>query len=638
MSGFADSPAEPERAAPLAAPVFVVCPPCSGEALLGAALLAAPGTWHAGAEPDSLLAGLPALSEGAPPDGNRLGRPPTPEEAQAVREQLLGRYGDLDMTGRPGDARPRLFDASPRSALRVPFLAGLFPDATFVHLSREPAEAIAETHALWSSGRAVTYPDLPGWEGPPWSLLLSPGWRELSGRSLEEIAVEQWVRVATVLLGDLEALAPERWCVASYDSLLAEPDEEVQRLFRFLGLGWHSGASLPFRRAAAGNRPEPPGTLVPHLGRARAVAERARQWIAAPTDGGTKAQPGKVRIFQSDSFAELIASLRSSLLVTTYQTNKLIAIRHDGNALDTHFRSFDRPMGIAVHDRGFALGTRDEVLDYRDFPAVAATLEPEGVHDSCFMPRNSHYTADIAIHDLQFAGGELWLAATRFSCLATIDATHSFVPRWKPPFVSELAAEDRCHLNGLAVAGDQPRYVTALGESDEAGGWRANKAAGGIVIDVPTGEIIARGLSMPHSPRWHDGRLWLLESGRGSLATCDPETGEVETVATMPGFTRGLAFSGDVAFVGLSQIRETATFGGLPIEELDERRCGVWAVDITSGRVIGQVRFEDTIQEIFDVGLAPGVRYPDIAERGSQVALTSWYLPARGASQQYTGK
>ena len=181
----------------------------------------------------------------------------------------------------------------------------------------------------------------------------------------------------------------------------------------------------------------------------------------------------------------------------------------------------------------------------------------------------------------------------------------------------------------MAVLGDRPAFVTALGETNEENGWRADKASGGVVIDVESGETVLHGLSMPHSPRWHDDQLWLLESGKGSLAAADVETGEVETVAELPGFTRGLAFSGDVAFIGLSQIRETATFGGLPIEQLDERLCGIWAVNIATGDVLGFLRFEDQVQEIFELALLPGVRFPEILERGSPAARTTWVLPSQ---------
>ena len=324
----------------------------------------------------------------------------------------------------------------------------------------------------------------------------------------------------------------------------------------------------------------------------------------------------------------MLEQLGSSILVSTYQTGKLITARHDRGVVNTHFRDFARPMGLAVAPGRIAIGTRAEVLDYRNFPEVAAKIQPPGRHDACFVPRNKHFTGDIRIHEIAFAQGELWIAATNFSCLATLDAEHSFVPRWKPPFISELTSEDRCHLNGLCVIDDKVRYVTALGETDEAGGWRENKADGGILIDVESSETVLTGLSMPHSPRWHDGKMWVLESGKGTLSVADLDAGTTETVAELPGFTRGLLFAGGVAFIGLSQVRETATFGGLPLmERLDERLCGVWAVDPQSGNTVGFLRFEELVQEVFDVALLPGLRYPEIAEEGSDAATQSFALP-----------
>ena len=147
-----------------------------------------------------------------------------------------------------------------------------------------------------------------------------------------------------------------------------------------------------------------------------------------------------------------------------------------------------------------ALGTNTEVWDLRDMPEAAAKLEPAGSHDACYLPRNRHVTGDIAVHELAFAGGELWLVATAFSCLATLDGAHSFVPRWIPPFISSLAAEDRCHLNGLAVRDGRPAYVTALGSTDTPGGWRGAKARDGVLIDVASGEVAIAGLSRVRGP------------------------------------------------------------------------------------------------------------------------------------------
>jgi uncharacterized protein (TIGR03032 family) len=220
---------------------------------------------------------------------------------------------------------------------------------------------------------------------------------------------------------------------------------------------------------------------------------------------------------QTESFVALLRQLGASLLVSTYQANKLLVVRAAGAGLSTLVRTFERPMGLAVDGGCLAMGTQDQVWVLRNAPDIAPRVEPVGQHDACFLPRSCHVTGDIGIHELAWVGAELWVVNTRFSCLCTLGPDYSFVPRWRPPYVSALAAEDRCHLNGLAVVDGRPQYVTALGETDTAGGWRANKSHGGCLIDVPSGAIVARGLSMPHSPRWHDGRLWLLESGTGRL-------------------------------------------------------------------------------------------------------------------------
>jgi uncharacterized protein (TIGR03032 family) len=325
----------------------------------------------------------------------------------------------------------------------------------------------------------------------------------------------------------------------------------------------------------------------------------------------------------------VLDQLGASLLISTYQAGRLVCARSRGDQLNTHFRAYDKPMGIAVAPGRFALGTRTEVWDFRDAPAVAPKVEPPGTHDACFLPRNRHVTGDIAVHEMAFAEGQLWIVATGFSCLATLDADHSFVTRWHPPFISAIAAGDRCHLNGMAVRDDRVATVTALGTTDEPGGWRAGRASGGVLLDVASGETLAAGLSMPHSPRWHDGRLYVLESGRGELAVVDEATGALETIAVLPGFTRGLALAGPLAFVGLSQVRESSTFGDLPLtRRLDERASGVWVVDLRSGAVAGFLRFEDVVQEVFDVALLPGTRFPEIAEADSSAVAASYVLPA----------
>ena len=310
------------------------------------------------------------------------------------------------------------------------------------------------------------------------------------------------------------------------------------------------------------------------------------------------------RYAYSPALDDLLRRTGVSLLISTYQACKLAVVRMVGGRASTLLRTFEAPMGIAVRPDRIAVGVKNQIWILR---ATTADGSQSGDADGgCFLPRSSHVTGDIRIHELAWAGDDVWFVNTRFSCLCTLDAEYSFVPRWRPPFVSALAAEDRCHLNGLALVDGRPKLVTALGESDEADGWRTNKESGGIVIDVPSGEIIAHGLSMPHSPRCFDGRIWLLDSGTGRVVVLDPVTGKNETVAVLPGYTRGLAFYGGYAFVGLSRIRETATFGGLPISERGgELECGVWAVDVESGQTIPLLRFERGVEEIFAVDVLP---------------------------------
>jgi len=270
-------------------------------------------------------------------------------------------------------------------------------------------------------------------------------------------------------------------------------------------------------------------------------------------------------------------------------------------------------MGIAVDSRQLTIGTRNQIWFLRNAPDIAPQVEPAGQHDACFVPRSSHVTGDIGVHELAWVGDELWIVNTRFSCLCSLHADYSFVPRWRPPFITALAAEDRCHLNGLAIVNGRPKYASALGETDTAGGWRANKPHGGCLLDIDSGEPIVRGLSMPHSPRVHDGRLWILESGTGQLLQIDPATGHRQTVAALSGFTRGLAFGGPYTFVGLSRIRETSAMDGVPLAERREQlKCGVAAVDLRTGEVIAFLEFQTAVEEIFDVQLLPGLRFPEV--------------------------
>ena len=345
--------------------------------------------------------------------------------------------------------------------------------------------------------------------------------------------------------------------------------------------------------------------------------------------------PPALASVHTQNLPALLRRLNCSLVVTTYQAGRVILVRGeqpaDGGApvLNTHFRLFDRPMGASEKDGRLAIGGANTVWEYRDVPAAASKLDGPRVHDACYLPRSIHFTGNIDIHEVAWAADHrLWLVNTRFSCLCTLDPDNSFHPRWRPRFVTAYAPEDRCHLNGLAMRDGEPGYVTALGETDSAGEWRANKPSGGVLMSVPRQEVLLRGLSMPHSPRWHRERIWLLESGKGSLAEFEPRTRAFRTVANLPGFTRGLDFIGPLAFVGLSKVRETATFSGLPIvDQLPERTCGVWVVHVDTGAVVAFLRFEAGVEEIFAVQVLQGAAFPELLEPGDPQVSVTYVLP-----------
>ena len=344
--------------------------------------------------------------------------------------------------------------------------------------------------------------------------------------------------------------------------------------------------------------------------------------MTAPAETSAEA-PSSVR---TRNLPALLQQLESSLLVsTTDQQRMLIVVRSDGERLHTDFVALKRPMGIAADSRRILVGGWDRVYEFLNMPALSAGRAPLDGYDALYLLRNVHVTGAIDIHEMAFGGDELWCVATRFSCLCTLDQEHSFVPRWRPRFVTSYAPEDRCHLNGFALHNGRPKFVTALGESNDVEGWRTNKRNGGVLLDVDSGETVGGGLFMPHSPRLYRDRLWLLESGKGSLVTMDLATGRAETVIKLPGFTRGLDFFGPLAFVGLSQVRASNTFTDIPLtDENPERASGVWVVNIETGQSVAYLRFSGVVEEIFAVHLLRGAMYPHVSARDIE---TTWVLP-----------
>ncbi len=321
----------------------------------------------------------------------------------------------------------------------------------------------------------------------------------------------------------------------------------------------------------------------------------------------------EVRFEYSADLPTILSQLNISLLVSTYQAGKLAVIGTRQGKVTFEFHQLDRAMGLAVGPRCIAMGSRRQIYFAHPHPEIAASVGPNGIYDSCWVTRSSFYTGGIHGHEMAWGADGLWVVNTLFSTLCTLHDDYSFVPRWQPPFIKELAAEDRCHLNGLAMFDGHPKFVTAMSETNTAGGWRPTKATSGCIIDVLSGETVAQGFAMPHSPRWHNGRLWVLDSGRGHLCSVDLASGRTECVEKVPGYTRGMSLHGSFAFVGLSRIRESSVFGGLPIEEQrDELRCGVAVIDLRIGRTVAVLKFLSGVEEIFAVEVLPGCRAPTL--------------------------
>ncbi len=325
----------------------------------------------------------------------------------------------------------------------------------------------------------------------------------------------------------------------------------------------------------------------------------------------------KFALTSSRHFPQWLYESGGSLALTTYQAGKLflLGVKPTGR-LSVFERTFARSMGLGVSadGRSLLLATSHQIQRL-DNVLPAGQADDKGF-DAVYAPHAGWTTGDLDVHDIGFgADGRPVFVNTLFACLATVSDGHSFKPIWSPPFISRLAAEDRCHLNGLAMEAGRPRYVTAVSRSDAADGWRDRRVDGGIVVDVDSNDIVVEGLSMPHSPRLHGGKLWLLNSGTGEFGFVDLAAGKFEPVAFCPGYARGLTFVGNQAVIGLSLSRDNRTFSGLPLDAaLASRdvapRCGLAVVDLTSGDMIEWVRIQGVIRELYDVAALPGVRCP----------------------------
>lgn len=374
------------------------------------------------------------------------------------------------------------------------------------------------------------------------------------------------------------------------------------------------------------------------------VAGPAIQKAGAANAGAAAASPKKVttQISCSRGLSGWMEQNNLSFGFTSYQSGRLYLVgRLPKGRVSFHERQFVRAMGVAATPQRLYLANHFQVWRLEN---VLPDNQVMDGFDRNFVPRNAQTTGDLDVHELGVEkSGRVIFINTKFSCLATFSRTHSFKPIWKPPFISRLAPEDRCHLNGLAMADGETRYVTAVCRSDVITGWRDRRAEGGLVMDVRDDRVVTDKLSMPHSPRVHNGKLWVLDSGRGRLCTVNEKTGETETVTFLPGFARGLSFHGHYALVGLSLPRD-GSFSGLELDDELAKRdaepwCGVQIIDTRTGDIVQWIRLTGEVRELFDVFSLPGVRCPQAvglldSTIQNQISIEDWPEDARSKPER----
>ncbi|MDR7123062.1 TIGR03032 family protein [Rheinheimera soli] len=393
----------------------------------------------------------------------------------------------------------------------------------------------------------------------------------------------------------------------------------------------------------------------------------------------------------SDNLPALLKQLNIALVFTSYQAGRLMLVRSDGTQLDINYKSFPRPMGLAVTKNSLTLGVFTQVLKFQredallekikqpllpiDQDITAPRLKTESAEnavgkglddlsdltpeqlaeqeelrqeqqrwqdyqqqlmapldertDACFITRSAHYSGMINIHDIEWGTEGLWAVNSSFSCLCTLSPDASFVPRWKPYFITELTPEDRCHLNGMALKDGKPAYVTTFSKFNEAGMWRKGNKFGGTLMDVVQNKILLDNLCMPHSPRYYRDKVYYCNSGEGQVCCYDPKTGLNAVLAEVPGFTRGMDFYGPFLIVGLSKVRQSDVTSPAPLAKRYSDTCsGIWLFHLDSGKTIATLKFTGNVDQIYDVAVLQSCSFPELIEPGHPRMRNHFCFPA----------
>ena len=359
----------------------------------------------------------------------------------------------------------------------------------------------------------------------------------------------------------------------------------------------------------------------------------------------------------SDNFPKILSHLGISLAVTSYQSQRLILVRSRGEKLETKLKAFPRPMGLYADENRITLGTLNKVIDFRradnvhksvqngeldrydELPKKLKDKELEEnteysqerveqidsvkASDALFVERATLSTGMINIHDIGWGADGLWVVNSVFSCLCKLSPDYSFVTAWQPSFISELKPENRCHLNGMAMLNGYPRYATAFSESNNVEGWRDNLGNEGVLIDINENRVVKSGISMPHSPRCHDGKVYYCASGEGEIHEYNPVTKETSVLCELPGFTRGMTFFGDLMVVGTSTLRKSEDeirFDANPRLLGGKSECAIWLIDTSTGDVVANVTFSGDVKQLYDIAIIPNSISPEVLQSSDALA------------------
>jgi len=329
---------------------------------------------------------------------------------------------------------------------------------------------------------------------------------------------------------------------------------------------------------------------------------------------------------------DLLQQLNCSIAISTYQAGKVIFISaKDNNNLIQLPRNFDKAMGIAEDKKKdkIAIACRDEIIVFVNSSDLAISYPKNpNTYDSLYVPRNTFHTGSIDIHDLSFGDdGDLYAVNTLFSTIVKIDDNYNFSPYWKPFFIDRIVSEDRCHLNGMAMANGKPKYATAFNNGNTAKSWRDNITESGVVLDIESNRIIAEGLPMPHTPRIFNDELYVLLSATGELVRIDKKTGSYEQIIQVDGFVRGMSLYNDYLFIGLSKLRKnSSSFSKLPFAH-KANEAGILVVHLPTKSISGKITYLTSLDEIYDVHILENKKRPNILNTINEGYKDSLMIP-----------